>query len=182
MAINTIYIYIYIVNSIKIHVCVQVICLYVTGALNTILHNQHRQEMCRYLYNHQVYISISISSSLFSSSSSSCWGFRLPHARTGGVLIVAHWRLSTLTQYFTWFGKSPISTGESHCIRDRERITTQYMEEEDHIHSNSTPSSHTLLHIAAGLLPMAAAPLSLFFSSLHSHTLSHFSLKYKPPL
>jgi len=35
------------------------------------------------------------------------------------------------------------------------------MEEEDH----STPSSHTLLH-------MAAAPLSLFFSSLHSHTLS----------
>lgn len=30
-----------------------VICLYVTGALNTILHNQHRQEMCRYLYNHQ---------------------------------------------------------------------------------------------------------------------------------
>lgn len=30
-----------------------VICLYGTGALNTILHNQHRQEMCRYLYNHQ---------------------------------------------------------------------------------------------------------------------------------
>jgi len=42
------------------------------------------------------------------------------------------------------------------------------MEEEDH----STLSSHTLLHMAAGLLPMAAAPLSLFFSSLHSHTLS----------
>ncbi|KAJ6912114.1 hypothetical protein NC651_014704 [Populus alba x Populus x berolinensis] len=35
----------------------QVICLYGTGALNTILHNQHRQEMCRYLYNHQVSIS-----------------------------------------------------------------------------------------------------------------------------
>ncbi|KAJ6747183.1 LANOSTEROL SYNTHASE [Salix koriyanagi] len=30
-----------------------VICLYVTGALNTILHYQHRQEMRRYLYNHQ---------------------------------------------------------------------------------------------------------------------------------
>ncbi|KAJ6992758.1 hypothetical protein NC653_015993, partial [Populus alba x Populus x berolinensis] len=30
-----------------------VICLYVTSALNTILHNQDRQEMCRYLYNHQ---------------------------------------------------------------------------------------------------------------------------------
>jgi hypothetical protein len=92
---------------------------------------------------------------------------------TGDVVIFPQRRLSTLTQYFTWFGKSLTSTGESHCIRDRERITTQYMEEEDHIHSNSTPSSHTLLHIAAGLLPMAAAPLSLFFSSLHSHTLSH---------
>jgi hypothetical protein len=88
---------------------------------------------------------------------------------TGDVVIFPQRRLSTLTQYFTWFGKSLTSTGESHCIRDRERITTQYMEEEDHIHSNSTPSSHTLLHIAAGLLPMAAAPLSLFFSSLHSH-------------
>jgi len=44
--------------------------------------------------------------------------------------------------------------------------------EEDH----STPSSHTLLHMATGLLPMAAAPLSLFFSSLHSHTLSHSHL------
>jgi hypothetical protein len=43
--------------------------------------------------------------------------------------------------------------------------------EEDH----STPSSHTLLHMAAGLLPMAAAPLSLFFSSLHVLTHSHFS-------
>jgi len=33
-------------------------------------------------------------------------GFPAPHVRTGGVLIVAHRRLSTLTQYFTWFGKS----------------------------------------------------------------------------
>jgi hypothetical protein len=38
--------------------------------------------------------------------------------------------------------------------------------EEDH----STLSSHTLLHMAAGLLPMAAAPLSL-----HVLTHSHFS-------
>ena len=54
------------------------------------------------------------------------------------------------------------------------------MEEEDHIHSNSTPSSHMLLHMAAGLLPMAAAPLSLFFTSLHvlTHSLhSLFALK-----
>ena len=47
------------------------------------------------------------------------------------------------------------------------------MEEENHIHSNSTPSSHTLLHIA-----WVAAPLSLFFSSLHSHTLSLCSKKH----
>jgi hypothetical protein len=42
-----------------------------------------------------------------------------PYARTGGVLIVAHWRLSTLTQYLTWFGKSSTSTGDVHIIRDK---------------------------------------------------------------
>jgi hypothetical protein len=57
-----------------------------------------------------------------------------------------------------------------------EKGYNKYMEE-DH----STPSSHTLLHMAAGLLPMAATLLSLFFSSLHSLH-SHNSLKYKPPL
>ena len=30
----------------------------------------------------------------------------------------------TGTQYLTWFGKSPTSTGEVHIIRDRERIHT----------------------------------------------------------
>lgn len=30
-----------------------VITLYITGALNTVLSSEHRQEMCRYLYNHQ---------------------------------------------------------------------------------------------------------------------------------
>jgi hypothetical protein len=55
--------------------------------------------------------------------------------------------------------------------------------EEDH----STPSSHTLLHMAAGLLPMAAAPLSLLLFTF-SHTLCtpyhslNLALKYKPPL
>jgi hypothetical protein len=52
-------------------------------------------------------------------------------------------------------------------------------EEEDHIHSNSTPSSNTLLHMAAGLLPMATTPLSLFFSSLYSLTLSQTCLFYR---
>jgi len=47
-------------------------------------------------------------------------------------------------------------------VLEIEKGLQKYMEE-DH----STPSSHTLLHMAAGLLPMAATPLSLFFSSLH---------------
>jgi len=52
-------------------------------------------------------------------------------------MIIAQRRLSTLTQYLTWFGKSPTSTGEINIIRDRERIQHA---EEDHIHS--TPISH----------------------------------------
>jgi len=47
-------------------------------------------------------------------------------------MIIAQRRLSTLTQYLTWFGKSPTSTGEIDIIRDRERIQHT---EEDHIHS-----------------------------------------------
>ena len=43
--------------------------------------------------------------------------------------------------------------------------------EEDH----STPSSHTLLHMAAGLLPMAATPLSLLLFTF-SHTLTSLSI------
>jgi hypothetical protein len=34
-------------------------------------------------------------------------------------MIIAQRRLSTLTQYLTWFGKSPISTGVVYIIRDR---------------------------------------------------------------
>jgi len=42
---------------------------------------------------------------------------------TGGVLIFAQQRLSTLTQYFTWFSKSPTTMGESPYYLDiRERI------------------------------------------------------------
>jgi hypothetical protein len=44
--------------------------------------------------------------------------FRLPHARTGGVLIVAHKRVSTLTQYLTWFGKTAYIHRRVHIIRD----------------------------------------------------------------
>jgi hypothetical protein len=49
---------------------------------------------------------------------------------TGDVLIFAHWRLSTLTQYLTWFGKPPTSTGEAILLyRERTRFTT--IEEEE---------------------------------------------------
>jgi len=80
-------------------------------------------------------------------------------------MIIVQRRLSTLTQYLTWFGKSPTSTGEIDIIRDRERIQHT---EEDHIHS--TPISHCYirqqLHKAAGLLVAALLFLSLFFSLL----------------
>jgi hypothetical protein len=72
----------------------------------------------------------------------------------------------TNTQYLTWFGKSPTSTGEIDIIRDRERIQHT---EEDHIHS--TPISHCYigqqLHKAAGLLVAALLSFSLllFFCS-----------------
>ena len=52
--------------------------------------------------------------------------------------------------------------------------------EENHIHS--TPSSHTLLHMAAGLLPMAATLLSLFTLSHvipHSHFCSQLVAFYR---
>jgi len=96
---------------------------------------------------------------------------------TVAFMIIAHRRLSTLTQYLTWFGKSPTSTGEIDIIRDRERIQHT---KEDHIHS--TPVSHFYigqqLHTAAGLLVAALLFLSLFFSLLFLLflTFSHFVL------
>jgi len=71
---------------------------------------------------------------------------------------------------------------ESPYYLEIEKEYNKYMKKKDHIHSNSTPSSYILLHKAAGLLPMTAAPLSLFFSSLHSHNSLTFALKNKPPL
>ena len=79
---------------------------------------------------------------------------------TGDGLMITHWKLSILIQYLKWFGKLPTSTEEVHIIRDRERIQNTYMEEEDYIHSNSTPSS-------------PCCTLQLFTFSLG---LSHFAL------
>jgi len=80
---------------------------------------------------------------------------------TGDVLIVAHWRLSTLIQYLTWFGKSPTSTGEVDIIRDREREQYRYMEEEDYIHSTLLP---LLSHTATQGSRVAALDSHSFFS------------------
>jgi hypothetical protein len=57
--------------------------------------------------------------------------YQLLGIMTGDVLIIAHLRLSTLTQYLIWFGKPPTSTGEVICLyRERTRFTT--IEEDDH--------------------------------------------------
>jgi hypothetical protein len=93
-------------------------------------------------------------------------------------MIIAQRRLSTLTQYLTWFGKSSTSTWKIDIIRYRERIQHT---EKDHIHS--TPISHCYigqqLHMAAGLLVAALLSFSFFFlfcSSTIWLSLSHFVL------
>jgi hypothetical protein len=76
----------------------------------------------------------------------------------GDVLIFAQRRVSTLTQYFTWFGKLPTSTRESPYYLEIEKGYNKYMEE-DH----STPF-HTLCCIWQQLL---------FLSSSRHFTLTH---------
>jgi len=105
-----------------------------------------------------------------------CWGIPAPPCADRGCTDSCstegkeHWH-----NILRGSAKPPTSTGESPYYLKIEKGYNKYMEE-DH----STPSSHTLLHMAAGLLPMAAAPLSLFFSSLHSHnSLSNISLLYR---
>ena len=45
----------YISKNIIVHILsFQVIALYISGTLNTILSEEHRKEMIRYFYNHQV--------------------------------------------------------------------------------------------------------------------------------
>jgi len=71
----------------------------------------------------------------------------------------------TNTQYLTWFGKSPTSTGVVYIIRDRERIQHT---EEDHIHS--TPISHCCIGLLVATL--LSCSLLLSFVLALSHTLS----------
>jgi len=85
---------------------------------------------------------------------------------TGDVLIFAQRRLSTLTQYFTWFGKSPTSTGESQCIRGRERVTINTWRRRI-----TQLSAHTLCCIwQQGCCPWQQL---LFLSSSRHFTLTH---------
>jgi len=110
------------------------------------------------------------------SSDTTCWGFRLPHARTSGVLIFAPRRVSILTQYLTWFGKTAYIHGrESILFRDRERIITQYMEEEDHF--TLTQLLALLLHLQLLQWHQGCCHCSSQLSSLHSSH-SHPSLAH----
>jgi hypothetical protein len=82
------------------------------------------------------------------------------------------------TQYLTWFGKTVYIYGkESILFRDRERITTQYMEEEeDHFTQTLLPA--LLLQWQQGCCHCSPS-LSLY--TLHIlTTLSHFSLSSMP--
>jgi len=52
-----------------------------------------------------------------------CWGFRLPHARTGGVLILAQWRLKHTDTIFNVVRQIAYIHGrESILLEIRERI------------------------------------------------------------
>jgi hypothetical protein len=98
-------------------------------------------------------------------------GDSAPPCGTVVFMIIAQRRLSTLTQYLTWFGKLPTSMEEIDIIRDRERIQHT---EKDHIHL--TPISHCYigqqLHTAAGLLVATLLFFFLFFSLLFLLSLS----------
>ena len=73
--------------------------------------------------------------------------------RTGDVLIIVHWKLSTLIYNLTWIGKPPTSTGEVYIIRDRENIQYKYIEDENHFTLSLFFSSHhSLLSLSLSLI------------------------------
>jgi len=89
-------------------------------------------------------------------------------------LIFAHWRLSTLTQYLTWFGKPPTSTGEAIALyRKRTRFTTIEEEESSPLYQLSTSFYFSLLSAVmvatAGCLGSPLSPIFLTSLALHSH-------------
>jgi len=105
-----------------------------------------------------------------------CWGIPSPHARTGGVLIVAQWRVSTLTQYLRGSAKPPTSTGES----------PYYLEIEKGLQHNSWRRTITSLKLNSqlscctcsccnGSKAAAIAALHFLSCSLHFSPLSSLS-------
>jgi len=100
-------------------------------------------------------------------------GIQLSHARTGGVLIVAQRRLSTLWHnILRGSAKPPTSTGEVHFIRDRERIQNKYMEEEDHFTLLYSQLSHTAAYSSRATAHGNSSSFSLILSLYSHHTLT----------
>ena len=92
----------------------------------------------------------------------------------GDVLIIAHRRAITLTQYLTWFGKSPTSTGESILLEINREMFTTHMEEEDHFTLLYAQLSCCTLQCCNG--SRAAAIVALFLSLYPLHMISTLSL------
>jgi len=128
------------------------------------------------LITHSIYFSQSTSSvsifaiRIFHDIYSICWGFRLPHARTGGVLIGAQWRVKHTDTILRGSAKPPTSTGESPYYLEIEKGYNKYMEE-DH----STPSHTLCCKWQQGCCPwqqLLFLSFSLLFTFSHPHTLS----------
>jgi len=97
-------------------------------------------------------------------------GIPIPHARTGGVLIVAHRRLEAhCYNILRGSAKPPTSTGESPYYLEIEKgLQYIYVEEEDYIHSTQLINSF-LLHLQ--LLQWQQG--CCHCSSLSLHSLAH---------
>jgi len=88
----------------------------------------------------------------------------------------------TETQYLTWFGKTAYIHGrESILFRDRERITTQYMEEEDHFTQTQLPALLLHLQLLQWQQGCCHCSPSLSLYSLHIITTLHILLSLSVP-
>jgi len=75
-----------------------------------------------------------------------CWGFQLPHTRTGGVLILAQRRVKHTDTISNVVRQNRLHPRESpYYLEIRERIHYKYMEEEDHF--TQTQLLALLLHL-----------------------------------
>jgi hypothetical protein len=111
--------------------------------------------------------------------------FHLPHARTGGVLIVAHRRLKHTDTVFNVVRQNRLHPRERvHFIRDSRKDTKQIHGGGGSLHSNSTPSSHCCTcsycngSKAAAIAALSFSPLSC----THSRFLSTLCSQQDMPL